>query len=468
MKKINKMISVVSLTLLSLPAYSKSIGDEVKEQIQQRDITLRVPNIDLLTGESYSLEANARISIMPNRDLETYSRSEKLSIPLTFFKDANTDEYSVGIYNQNSFEAEFIRQFPSQIEAINLVKNPPLGLARIPRTAKNAMKMTPGDYYRYQAKMTIGLNGEHAVAGGISTARLGIDYLLYGDFQIEVYRLDNNQVLVRASSLKQKTVSVSAGLNKNFTLKLFEMSFLNKQANKLIPDKFVEVVLASNAKGNLFSVEYIFDLSNPQAAEAYNDMASPSHWETLDVIKVLNPLNGGNAKVKKILKMTINEAESISLADQKKSDDDARVRRVSRSLVDFRSRASGFKLNLLLVNLRDSANYVEQNFSLMSGPDEQEYAHYRIATTLTDEKFSGLFSGRKKYEAKREQNILFKLNENKAITSFEEINFSYERSDRRLKKEEVSSEVYKIVPGIYHKQKEVIAFIKALDQYRNE
>lgn len=438
----------------------------MKEKIEQQPITIRVPSIDLLAGESYNLEANGRLSITPNRDLETYSRSEKLSIPLRFFSNIGSD--SVTAFNQNTIEAEFIRQFPSQRSAINLVKYPPYGLLKVPKSSQKALEMSVDDYYRFQAKMTIGLNGELASAGGIATVRAGVQYLLYGDFQIEVYRLDKNQVLVRASSLKQKSVTASAGINKNYTLKLFEVGVLNKAANSIIPDKLVEIEFSTRTNGNLFSIEYKFDLSNPAAAKAYNNMASPDQWKTIDVVKVLNPLNGGNEKVRKILSMTIDEAEAISFADKDKSDDQARVRRISRSIIHFKSQATGFRLNLLVVKLGERSNYVEQNFSLMSGPEEQEYAHYRIATNQADDKFAGWFSGKKKYEAKREQNVLFKLDDTKRISSFEEINFSYERSDRRLKQQEISSEVYKIVPGFYHQQKDVVAFINALNQFKNE
>lgn len=466
MKTINILTSLFFINAISLPAYSKSIGDEIKEQIQQQPVTIKVPSIDLLTGDNFSLTADGRITITPNRDLVTYSRSEKLSVPLSFFSNVNSG--SIGLNNQNTIEAEFIRQFPSQKSAINLVKYPPYGLKKIPKSSQEAINMNPDDYYRFQARMTIGLSGEIAAAGGITTAKLGVGYLLYGDFQIEVYRLDKNQVLVRASSLKQKALRVGGQINKNKTLRLFEVGLLNKAANQLIPDQLIEVELFSRTKGNLFSIEYKFDLSDSQAAHAYNDMANPDHWKKIDIIKVLNPLNGGNDKVKSILSMTIGEAESLSVADQNKSEDQARVRRLTRSIVNFKSQASGLRLNLLIVELGDRTNYVEQNFSLMSGPEEQEYAHYRIATTQSEDQLGGWFSGRKKYEAKREQNILFKLNNKKTITSFEEINFSYERSDRRLKKEEVSSEVYKIIPGFYHNHKDVKAYLKALDGYRSE
>lgn len=440
------------------------MGEFIQETIHQQPITLNVPTVDLLVGENYNLAGQAGISITPNRDLVTYSRSERLSIPLTLFQNVG----SVGVSHKTGLEAEFIRQFSSQAAAINLVKSPPYGLAKIPNTAARALDMKVGDYYRYQANMSIGLSGALLAESGIVSAKLGYDYSLYGDFQIEVYRKDKNQVFVRASSLKQKTNHLGGGIGKNFTLRLFEMGLANKLVDGIIPDTFIELDIATHKKGTLFTVEYKFDLSNAEAAMAYDSMVNPANWKVIDVIKVLNPINGGNAKVQQVLKMTVAEAEKISKQDKDKSSDQARVVRELKSHTDFVSKSSGLQLNLLLIDLGDSTNYVEQNFSYNDGPGSESYENYRIATTQSDDHLSGLFSFGGKFTMHKEKNILFRLNEKKEVSSFEEINFSFERSDKKLKTREVTGELYQLVPGLYQKQPAVVDFINSLAGFKKQ
>ncbi len=459
----NELLVFVMVSFFVNSVFAETIGQRISERIQTENISVSIPFLDLGIGETVSIPGHAHLRITPNSDLLTYSRSEQITFGLNLDSGIDSSVFSIG--NQNAITGEFVRQFPSQKEALNVIKNPPYVVRNnnrlqsqiVPFNATNARRLNTQDYFRFQIRTAFVLSAQMVNALTDINVQLGASYILYGDFQYEIYKKSNNRILVRASSLKNRQFRGSFGFGRGdgLMLRLFKIDEIDQRLSRIVPSKILEVNIFEQTRGDLFAVEYEFNLNSEEAALAYNQMVNPRSWPFLSALKVLNPIRGASDAVVDTLASVIDEAEELSQADAHQSrESDIRVRRIAKSHTNYVERSSGVRINFRLITAQNSESSIEQNIRLITDPLSQNYQNYRIATSTMIDNAGGWLTFGSENKTRTEANVLFDLDANMRIKKFREMNFSVERTDKKLTRREsknILGHIYKMVPGIFHK-----------------
>lgn len=456
-----------------------SIADRVYEKIQSQPVNLNFDILDFDLAAGVNLNINKGIRVFPNRDIQTFSRSEPISFNLNLGYDIPLGLFSVGARQTNSINGEFIRQFDNYMDALNFFTHPPyifdsnslLTVDKIPYTAERAKNLEARDYFRYQVRAAFELSGGLQQELGITSLRAGTSKILYGDFQIEVYKREDNKVLVRASSLKEHKHSLNLSLSSNYILQLFSRDLINRQVTRqFLPSEIARLNLSQQAYGALFAVEYLFDLDDQKAKKAYDQMMNFRNWKFLDVKNVINPFDSSGESALTALQMQIEAPERLSLVDSEKSVSEARVRRLTQSHTSFETQSRGGLINFKLLRMDRNSSLVEQNIRLTTDARNGIDQFYRIASANYNSSRRGWLSFGSRQEIQRQADILFELNNRDEIIDFLELSFSFDvthASLSRNNKANLSGQVYKMLPGHIHGPG-VRDFVDALDKFRGD
>jgi len=397
----------------------KNVGNVIS------DSTLRTSGkLELLQVDEWAdVVGRYGIKISPNQDRNTYSRKELLRFS---FRIGDEVLSSIAINGRKQLEAEFIRQFPNQKEALSVTGDNKLyGVKNVPHSSESARKLKHGDYYKVNLRTAFEMSAHTALSSGISIASLKARYIVSGDFQMEVYKRQGDKVLVRGSSLKEKSTGLSFNFGSDFEFDIFSYNPLDNFVEKKINVDVIDWNILTLSHGKLFAVEFEFDLSTPGGRKAYDQLMNPSHWKLRD-IAVVNPLRKGDDQ--KVLSLLIGKIEDSQKASLLQNGS----KQLSISQTDFKKKTSHFAVNLIAGSSKRRTNYVEQDFQFKMGSQEQDYERYKIATLSLDRKYNIGVAWRER-DQKREANIIFKLNENLDIVGFDELSFSFQRSDVRLR-----------------------------------
>lgn len=445
-----------------------SVGDKLGDVIKAKDIAFDLDLFSLKVGDVLGLEAETGLRVFPNQDLQTYSRVEPLIFNLNLQYQLPQSVFYVGARRATGLSGEFIRQFPSQSEAFNVIKYPPyiiqnktISDQKIPFTADRAQSLKLKDYFRYQLRTAITISGGLGADIGLVNLNASKSYVVYGDLQIEVYKKDQNKIIVRASSLKKKENSVGLSLKKNFLLELFEIRPLNNAANSIIPSELLRLDINTTAQGSLFAVEYEFDLNQESAQRAYNQLMDYRKWSFWDLKKVIS---GHKQTALQILSINIQSIEAqamLGLGD---------VRRIVKSSTHFSERSEGSSFNFRLIKGQNQTQYIEQNISLVTNPLSEDRLNYRIATVIDTNDIGGWLLFKSAQVERKESNVLFALTESLTVKKFLELNFSYERSDVSFNvnnQRDTAGQIYSLLPGDLHGPG-VRDFVEALQSFHKD
>lgn len=431
--------------------------EEFNKFIRETPFEIQLPEIAV--GKNLRIVGEPTLGVFPNNDQRTYSRSERLDFSLQLAGKVPIGIASVGGGVQNTITGEFIRQFPSQAAAVNVVANPPYNLKNLPITAARALKLQPGDYYRTKMRLAFAIAAGFEAQSGVVVGAVGAEYILAGDFQVEVYRKSGSRVFVRASSLQERVRGIRGVLGVDADLRLFQIDPIDSGVNNLLNVEIAEVDFVRHTRGRLFTIEFDYNLNNKESVAAFEHLVNPTKWELLD-LRVLNP-KGSVKKVERVLRSKIFPSEILSKKDQNKPAKDARVRRASRSNSVYESEESGFQVDIRLAKAEDSMTYLRQDFSYLTGHKSDVYNNYRIGTVNTVDGFVwGLgYDGRDIYS---EANAIFETNNKKELVDFKELYFKVDRNDRRLDENElndIQGIIHKMLPEEYHAKANVVPFL---------
>lgn len=391
-----------------------------------RDLTLKtkIPLVDLDVNEWTRVEGDYRIQISPNQDRNSYSRREQFDFRFQLQDAINT---RMGAGGRTSITAEFIRQFPSQSAALSIAgESRPYKPTQAPHSAKKALALKSGDYYSAEMRAAFEINATTAELNGLAFGGLEAKYIVSGDFKLEVYRRKGSKVFVRASSLKEKSTRVRLFAESRYEFDVFGFDPANNFLDSRLNVTLFELDLYNRGSGKLFTVEYEYDLSSAKARQAYEKLMNPKQWKWTD-LAVINPARAGRSEtVRKILTGKIEASDNLSRQGN------AGVRRDSQSETDFTRDTSGLRLNLLAGSTRRTRNYLEQDFQFQLGEERSDYQRYKIATLSLNRKYDILLGWRER-DLLKEATIIFELDRQREIAGFEELSFTYQRSDVRLK-----------------------------------
>jgi hypothetical protein len=394
------------------------------------------------------------MSLIPNKDKKTYSRSEKLKLDTAVSPGiALPGPLSLSVGLDRGTEVEFIRQFNGQREALDLIAHPPYNLVHVPITASRALALRETDYVKYVSRLAARVGLGVAASQGIVSIGGSVGYVVYGDFQIEIYRKPDSKVLFRATALKQRTGSLSLSAGLGYSLQVFGIAPIDRQISKrLIPTNFLSGSVG-RGQGDLFIVEYEFNLKQAESRMAYDRLLNPSQW-ALEDFKIASPIRTGDTTAL-VLSSDLAAVEDLATQDQSRPFEERRVVRINRGRADFTTETSSLRVDLKLASAGWNESFLVQDFTFQDR--QNDWHKYRLGTYVDESRFSFGF-GWLKESSLREADIMFEIDQQGLVKKFVEMGFSHSRDDKtefRHERNRVRRVIRRMLPEQLHDLAEV-------------
>lgn len=270
-------------------------------------------------------------------------------------------------------EVTFIQQFPTRCKSLVRLGYDPI--TKVPLDAERALtRLKPGDFVAFSSPLTIGLG--KSIAAFIENTDVtkslgGVSIYATGEFNIHVYRMENNYVRVRFFAAKTKGIDFNPGI------KFYGLSGLLK----ITP---LELELGK-ALTNLFSADYVFNLNDEEGRKLYDSALG----EKFDLKKVLgmpndiNPFASENSIAKKLYS-DLKGIEQASLDEMKKPIESRRVIRLSQGDTETKSSRTGINVDLILLKLRDRTTLSDGFVSFYDVTNQNQRFLIKTISTLKE------------------------------------------------------------------------------------
>jgi len=401
----------------------------VKEKVADLSIGLDLgfANLELLRG--LGIASGYRYEVEPTYDGPYYHRVDRWRVGLNLkpgdlIKSALDLPISFNI--SKSSDVLFVRYFPTRKQAL-LVK--PYHIAQLPMTAENVREqLVPGDFVALPGRMNIMMSAQLSTGPLAFKAKAGSHWLMRAEYQIHVLRMQNDRVRLRIITRREREKGwIGARVGAGF--KLFGMEFSDTTITS-----FFDLNLAAGSVttqvGNLFFMDFVFDLSSEKARRAYDSILS-SKYKFKD-LELLNPFKKhGDVNQEVIADATA--AEALFFQDRHLPKEKRRVDRIFKGFNEYERKGSRIKLGANLVRY-DRGGHTTENH-LVHYDHLNRKSHYFFANSTMRKNARLLFGWR---ERKVQHNVgaLFRSNENKEINEFLDFSVSVLIRDKKLSSRE--------------------------------
>ncbi|MCO4783197.1 MAG: hypothetical protein KC646_12805 [Candidatus Cloacimonetes bacterium] len=417
------LLSFVTLSQAGIKDFLEpsKIKQKIVDEVASLDIGFDVKLLDLKAFEGLGISSKYKYEVEPSYKDNYYTRIDKWNLnfairPGDFVKNY---ELPISLNIDSGSEIMFVRQFKNQKEAL-LAK--PYTPKRIPFKAKWAIKnLAPGDFVSIPARLNIAVNASIDAKDGVFSGGAYSQYLLSGEFQIHLFRMKDQKIRMRLIAHRKK--ATSGGVNIKADFKIFGMSLVDKQIKKLIDLNLLKMGI-SKEQGDLFMLDYIFDLKDQNAKVAYNSvMASALKFKKL---KVLNPFLG-NKDLKDSLIADLTQAENLFKADKDKKT--RRVDRVFKGLNKYDRKTSNIKLGFNLIRFDRKTSYTENHISHFDKNEKQSNYFYPTYSKQNKRKFLWGFS---KYSRNFSVSALLPTNDKGEVQELSDYGTSMDIREKRV------------------------------------
>lgn len=221
---------------------------------------------------------------------------------------------------------------------------------------------------------------------GIFSSGVHSHYVLSGEFLIHIFRMKDEKVRVKIIALRKKGMGASTSLDIGF--KIFGIGIVDNKIKRVL-DMNLARLGWNQEKGNLFLMDFVYDLRDENAARAYNQILSSTY--KFKNMRVLNPfLNHRDLEDQLISDLTLTN--EIFEEDQKSSPDKRRVDRVFKGSNEFEKESSGFKFGFNLAKWSKDSTYTDNQISFVDRNNQKHHFYFPHHTVTSDQKLLFGFS----------------------------------------------------------------------------
>lgn len=339
----------------------KDLKTTVRDFIATQDISFgqKIGDIDLIEG--VNLSSRYSYTVEPSYD-KLFARIDKWDVKGNInvgdiVKEFVELPFSFSVNRKRSFY--FVRQYKQQAKALIALPYTPF---KLPLTAKAALKgLNPGDFVSMPANLSVGVGvglSTGAVATGtVVNAGASVSLIVSGEFTIQVFKVDETHARVKVIS--SRSAGASAGLNADVSFKLFGIKLVDKQIKRFFDNDLASIGI-SIAPGSQFIADYIFDLSNPEAQVAYNQILS-STLKFKDITNLNKITDGEDLKDKMI--SSYEKAEKLFAADSKLEYSKRRVSRIFKGFTSYKATGKHLKLGVLITSLQKDKTFTDNKIT---------------------------------------------------------------------------------------------------------
>lgn len=335
----------------------KELPKKYRDEIANLDVNFSADlgNLDVANG--VNLSAKYRYEVESSYIDQYYSRIDKWDLKTEInvgdvIKNFEDTPFSFSINKENSFL--FVRQFKSKKEALKALPYTP---KRLPLSGSSALKnLDTGDFVSMPATLNIAVSATattSTVSPVVLDASANIYWIASGEFNIQVFKIDETHVRLKLISSRGygQGSSVDAGLS----FKFFGVRVVDRQIDRLFDRDLVELGYLI-APGSKFIVDYVFDLKDEKARDAY-DQIMKTTLKFKDVV-VLNRLIGSEGLKEKLIS-SYEKADKLFSEDIKRDSKDRRVSRIFKGFTDYKANSKHLKLGLLVTSFTKDNTYSE-------------------------------------------------------------------------------------------------------------
>lgn len=353
MKK-NLLVVLVSFGLFQSFAHARKLEDfldrkeiqqKIREEIADQDINFSIDLGNIELAEGINLSNKYRFEVEASYLDKFYTRVDKWDIKTgvnvgEVVKELVDIPFGFSINRSSSFF--FVRQFPSKKEAMKAL---PYAPHKLPLNAKLALKnLNPGDFVSMPANLNIavGMNSSTSLVAPVgASANAGVSFILSGEFTIQVFKIDETHVRLKLLTKRGRDSMANAGLAASFNI--FGIRVLDHQIERLIDRDLAQYGFSYNP-GAQFIVDYVFDLKDPRAQDAYNQILSSTlKFKDFIVADMVNP-----SDLKDKLISSYEKADELFFEDMKLDPGQRRVHRIFKGYSSYSGHTRRLKLGLLV------------------------------------------------------------------------------------------------------------------------
>ncbi|WP_372652323.1 hypothetical protein [Halobacteriovorax sp.] len=408
-----------------------NIQERVRTEVADLDISFRVNLFDVDLFEGLGISSRYRYEVEPSYIANYFTRVDRWEMKTDVRAGDIIDEViKTPIYLNIDRDSSvyFVRQFQSKWEA---TKAPPYLLNRLPVSASRAIKyLEPGDFVSIPSEMTVAFGASSGFLDQVDglDAEAEVYYMLKGKFLIHIFRMKENKVRVKL--IAQKVNGTAGEVSVGADLEVFGVSIVDKQIRKIFELDALKVGLGKG-KGSQFLIDYIFDLNDEKAIEAYNSILS-STYKFKD-LSIFRDFVSGN-QLESSLLSSYEKADVLSKEDRDLKS--KRVERVFKGSNNYDYDNSRLKLGLILASFDRNNSYTENLVSYDSTDGERHYYFYPIHTKTKDKKI-GISPFKYKESIKVSYFGLVPVEKEEDIGStFSDYGFTYDLKDKFFRQSE--------------------------------
>ncbi len=440
------LVAMSALSLLSFQANAgalseylekKDVEQKVRDSIANLDIHFKanMGDIDLIDG--VNIAARYRYNVEASYQDQYYTRVDKWDVDTKInvgdmVQSMVDSPFGFSVNRETSFL--FVRQFKSKGEALKALPYTP---AKLPLSADAALeKLDVGDFVAIPANLNIAVDAKAStttVAPILFEANASVYYVLSGEFIIQVFKIDQTKVRVKIISKRgyDRGVSTAAGLS----FKFFGIKIVDKMVNRIYDTELVKMGYGIKP-GAQFIVDYIFDLADSDAKEAYNQILK-STMKFKDLV-VINKLDGASELKDKLIS-TFDKAEALFQSDKNKEIKERRVSRIFKGFNDYKNVVKNLKFSLLFTSYNKDNTYSENKISFIDKNEDKMDFYYPTYSKYIETKVGKWIFDYKDQTFQNNYGLISRKRDENGKLKAPEYGLTFERKDKYLRVSEQRS-----------------------------
>lgn len=369
----------------------KELPKKVREEIADLDISFSADLVDLDLANGVNLSTKYRYEVESSYMDQYYTRIDKWDLKAQVnvgdivenFVDV---PFSFTVDRKNSFF--FVRQFKNKKEATKALPYTP---KKLPLSGDLALKnLNVGDFVSLPATLNI------AVSAGVSStttapvvlnAGANVFWIISGEFTVQVFKIDETHVRLKLISRRgeNRGTSVETGLS----FKFFGVRVLDRQIDRLFDRDLAELGYSINP-GSQFIVDYVFDLQDAAARDAYDQILKTT-LKFKDVVAI-NKLDGAEGLKDKLIS-SYEKADKLFAEDKNLDLSERRVSRIFKGFNDYKADSKHLKMALLVTSFKKDNTYTENKVTYIDKnennleflyPTYQKYMETKLGRWIFD------------------------------------------------------------------------------------
>ena len=406
----------------------KDLPKKIREEIADLDISFSGDLVDLDLANGVGLSTKYRYEVESSYMDQYFTRIDKWDVKAQvnvgdMIKDFADTPFSFSIDRKNSFF--FVRQFKEKKDAVKALPYTP---KKLPLSSELALKnLNVGDFVSMPATLNIAVAAGAGTSTGtpvILDAGASVYWIISGEFNIQVFKIDDSHV--RLKLISRRGYSRGASAEAGLSFKFFGVRILDRQIERLFDRELVELGY-SITPGSQFVVDYVFNLKDEKARDAYDQILKTT-LKFKDVV-VLNNLGDAEGLKEKLIS-SYEKADKLFAEDKGLDSKDRRVSRIFKGFNDYKADTKRLKLALLVTSFKKDHTYTESKVTYIDKNENNLEFLYPTHSKYMETKLGKWIFDLKDQSFQNNFGLIPRLNSEDTKTRNPDFGVNFERKDK--------------------------------------